>query len=123
MGHGDSLSDTQKQIGFLAPNSGVEVFLWICLSATAGFCEEVLFRGYFQMQFSRLLRNRWIALIAVSILFGLGHGYEGPQRMVLIALLGLALGILSMVRKSLRPAMIVHTMQDAISGLLLRALR
>jgi hypothetical protein len=118
-----SIDDARKQIGFLAPQSGVEVFLWICLSATAGFCEEVLFRGYLQKQFTRLLRNRWIALVVVSIIFGLGHGYEGSQRMVLIALLGVALGVMSMARKSLRPAMVAHTLQDTISGLLLRALR
>ncbi len=123
MDHSGSLDDARKQIGFLAPQSGFEVFLWICLSATAGFCEEVLFRGYLQKQFTRLLRNQWIAVLVVSILFGLGHGYEGPQRMVLIAILGLSFGVLSILRKSLRPAMMAHTLQDTISGLLLRALR
>jgi len=123
MDHTGSIEDARKQIGFLAPQTGLEVILWICLSATAGFCEEVLFRGYLQKQFSRLLRNRWTAVVVVSILFGLGHGYEGPQRMLLIALLGLALGIMSLLRKSLRPAMMAHTLQDTISGLLLRALR
>ncbi len=123
MGMSGSIDDARKQIGFLAPQSGLEVVLWICLSATAGFCEEVLFRGYLQKQFSRLLRNRWIALVIVSILFGLGHGYEGAQRMLLIAMLGLAFGLLSLLRKSLRPAMMAHTLQDTISGLLLRALR
>jgi hypothetical protein len=123
MGMSGSIDDARKQIGFLAPQSGLEVVLWICLSATAGFCEEVLFRGYLQKQFSRLLRNRWIALVMVSILFGLGHGYEGAQRMLLIAVLGLAFGLLSLRRKSLRPAMMAHTLQDTISGLLLRALR
>jgi membrane protease YdiL (CAAX protease family) len=122
MNHTGSIESAREQIGFLAPHTGLEVFLWICLSATAGFCEEVLFRGYFQKQFTRLLRNRWIALLVVSILFGLGHGYEGPQRMVLIALLGLAFGTMSLLRKSLRPAMMAHTLQDTISGLLLRAL-
>ncbi len=123
MQHASNIEDARKQIGFLAPQSGLEVFLWVCLSATAGFCEEVLFRGYLQRQFTRLLRNRWPALVVVSILFGLGHGYEGAQRMVLIAMLGLSFGVLSMWRKSLRPAMMAHTMQDTISGLLLRALR
>jgi membrane protease YdiL (CAAX protease family) len=123
MQHVSNVDEARKQIGFLAPQSGLEVFLWVCLSATAGFCEEVLFRGYFQKQFTRLLHNRWAALVVVSILFGLGHGYEGAQRMVLIALLGLSFGVLSMLRKSLRPAMIAHTLQDTISGLLLRALR
>jgi membrane protease YdiL (CAAX protease family) len=123
MNQASNLEDARQQIGFLAPDSRLEIFLWIGLSATAGFCEEVLFRGYFQKQFTRLLRNRWLALVVVSILFGLGHGYEGPQRMALIALLGLALGLMSLLRKSLRPAMMAHTLQDAISGLLLRALR
>jgi hypothetical protein len=123
MDHSGSFESARKQIGFLAPQSGLEVFLWVCLSATAGFCEEVLFRGYFQKQFTRLLRSRWLALIVVSILFGLGHGYEGPQRMVLIALLGAVFGTMSLLRKSLRPAMMAHTLQDTISGLLLRALR
>jgi membrane protease YdiL (CAAX protease family) len=118
MDHSGSIDDARRQIGFLAPQSGLEVFLWICLSATAGFCEEVLFRGYLQK-----LRNRWIALLVVSILFGLGHGYEGTQRMLLIALLGLAFGIMSMLRKSLRPAIMAHTLQDTISGLLLKVLR
>jgi hypothetical protein len=123
MNHAGNLSDAQKQIGFLAPQSTLEIVLWICLSATAGFCEEVLFRGYFQKQFTRLLRCRWSALVVVSILFGLGHGYEGAQRMVLIALLGFAFGLMSLLRKSLRPAMMAHTLQDTISGLLLRALQ
>jgi membrane protease YdiL (CAAX protease family) len=123
MDHSGNIDEARKQLGFLAPQSSLEIILWICLSATAGFCEEVLFRGYLQKQFTRLLRNRWVALAVVSILFGLGHGYEGSQRMVLIALLGLSFGILSMWRKSLRPAMMAHTMQDTVSGLLLRALR
>ncbi len=123
MNQAGNFDEARRQIGFLAPQSALEIVLWICLSATAGFCEEVLFRGYFQMQFTRLLRSRWIALVVVSILFGLGHGYEGPQRMALIALLGLALGLMSLLRQSLRPAMFAHALQDTISGLLLRALR
>jgi len=123
MGHTGNLEETRRQIGFLAPDSTLEIVVWICLSATAGFCEEVMFRGYLQQQFTKLLRSRWLALPAVSILFGLGHGYEGPQRMVLIALLGFAFGLMSLARKSLRPAMIAHTAQDTISGLLLHFLR
>jgi membrane protease YdiL (CAAX protease family) len=123
MHHASNLSEAQKQLGYLAPQSMLEIGLWIGLSASAGICEEILFRGYLQMQFTRLLRNRWSALIVASILFGLSHGYEGAQRMVLIALLGAVLGVLSLARKSLRPAMMAHTLQDTISGLLLRTIR
>lgn len=123
LNHGNSIGDTQKQIGFLAPRSMFDVALWLGLSATAGFCEEIIFRGYLQRQFTRLVRNRWLALLVVSILFGLGHGYEGAPRMALIGVLGFGLGTMSLLRQSLRPAMIAHTAQDVAAGLLLRALR
>ncbi len=42
--------------------------------------------------------------------------------MVLIAVLGFCFGVVSLLRRSLRPAMMAHTMQDAVSGLLLRSL-
>jgi CAAX protease family protein len=122
MGRGGDLEQARRQIGFLVPQTTLEMVAWVGLSATAGFCEEILFRGYLQMQFTHLLRSRWVALPIVSILFGLGHGYEGFRRMVLIALLGFFFGVLSLARKSLRPAMMAHTMQDTISGLLLRGL-
>ena len=122
MGHAGNVQEARRQIGFLAPQSTLEVVVWIALSATAGFCEEVMFRGYLQKQFTHLLRGQWSALVVVSILFGLSHGYEGFERMVLIALLGFAFGLMSLLRKSLRPAMMAHTLQDTISGLLLRGL-
>jgi membrane protease YdiL (CAAX protease family) len=117
-----NLEEAQKQLSGLAPQNTLEIVLWICLSSTAGICEEILFRGYLQMQFTRLLRSPWTALLVASALFGLSHGYEGPQRMVLIALLGFIFGLVSMARKSLRPAMMAHTLHDTISGLMLRAL-
>jgi len=36
--------------------------------------EEVLFRGYLMQGFAVLARNRWIPVLATSILFGLMHG-------------------------------------------------
>jgi len=36
--------------------------------------EEVLFRGYLMQGFAVLARNRWVPVLATSILFGLMHG-------------------------------------------------
>jgi membrane protease YdiL (CAAX protease family) len=33
------------------PSGFVEVFFWILLSVSAGVCEEIVYRGYFQQQF------------------------------------------------------------------------
>src|SRR5271169_2894324 len=42
---------TAKAVFMLAPNSLPEIIVWLILSATAGFCEELVFRGYLQKQF------------------------------------------------------------------------
>lgn len=119
---GLNVAEARSRLDFLAPHGVPEMLLWLLVSATAGFCEELLFRGYLQRQGERLLGNRWVALVLVSIVFGLGHGYQGVTMMIQVALLGAVLGAMSLVRRTLRPAMMMHAWQDALSGLLLRAL-
>ncbi len=78
------IESMRKQIGFLAPGTNLELAVWFCLSWTAGFCEEIIFRGYLQRQLA--IGGSAIAGIVVSaIVFGASHGYEGPARMFLIA--------------------------------------
>src|SRR4051812_41289555 len=38
--------------------------LWLALAASAGFVEELVFRGYFQRQFGAWLRSPWAGVIA-----------------------------------------------------------
>ena len=42
----------REQLGFLIPGTTLELLVWFCLSATAGICEEIIFRGYLQRQFA-----------------------------------------------------------------------
>ncbi|HEX8926073.1 MAG TPA: type II CAAX endopeptidase family protein [Terriglobales bacterium] len=116
------LEDAKRQIGFLAPRTNIEMWIFLALSATAGLCEEVVFRGYLQRQFSAWTSNVWIGIVLSGIVFGAGHGYEGVRRMIMIAFFGMAFGILAHVRKSLRPGMIAHGSWDALAGLLMRVL-
>ncbi|PYX99134.1 MAG: CPBP family intramembrane metalloprotease [Acidobacteria bacterium] len=106
-------------IQLLAPRGGLELALWICMSVVAGFVEEVVFRGYFQRQFSTLLRNVWAGMLVSAAIFGLSHGYEGRQRMLLIFVYGALFGTLAILRKSLRPGMMAHAWHDSIEGVLL----
>jgi uncharacterized protein len=112
-------SDFQQKIGFMAPQTGKELLLFLALSATAGICEEIIFRGYLQRQFATISKSAIIGIIAQSILFGAGHGYEGGRRMLLIGLLGAMFGILTHLRKSTKPAMVAHFFQDGIAGIVL----
>jgi membrane protease YdiL (CAAX protease family) len=62
-------------------------------------------------------RSVAIGILLSAIVFGAGHLYEGPERMIIIGVLGAILGTVSVLRKSLRPAIIAHTWQDAIAGI------
>ena len=60
-----------KSVSTLLPQSFLEVVLWIATSLSAGFCEEVAFRGYFQKQFEAMTGSSAAAVILQAILFGI----------------------------------------------------
>lgn len=120
---GGRLDSLRRQLGFLIPDTTLELVVWCCLSTTAGICEEIIFRGYLQRQFAALTRSMLIGVMLSAVIFGAAHGYEGGPRMLLIGVYGLMFGLLAWWRKSLRPGMIAHAWHDAISGAVLRLLK
>ena len=112
------VQQAKESILVLLPQGRFEMLLWIGLSITAGFCEELLFRGYLMAQCAAVTRNLGLGLVLQALIFGGSHAYEGWQRMILITVEGVALGGLVVLRKNLRSAMIAHGMQDAVAGLL-----
>ena len=110
---------TKRIAEFIAPKTPLQMWLAIAVSCTAGFVEEVIYRGYLQRQFGAWMRGIWLGLIASALLFGLSHGYEGASRMVLIAIYGAMFGIVAVWRKSLRPGMMTHAMFDSAQLLIL----
>ncbi len=104
----------------LLPRTALETALWVLLALSAGFCEEITFRGYFQAQFEALTRSKGMALIMQAALFGLGHTYEGLSSALAIVGYGVLFGVLALWRRSLRPAMLAHALTDLILGLVAR---
>lgn len=117
------VEQAKKQLGALLPKSGLEMALWLVLSATAGFCEEIMFRGYLQQQFRAATRSTAAAIVLQAVVFGIAHAYQGGRRIILIAVYGVLFGMLAAWRKSLRPGMIGHAMQDSFSGIAFRLLK
>jgi membrane protease YdiL (CAAX protease family) len=101
----------------LLPHGAVEVSLWIALSLTAGFNEELVFRGYFQRQFAALSRSQWLATLLQAALFGVSHGYQGVVACLKIMFFGVLFGRVALWRRSLRPGMLAHAWTDIAAGL------
>ncbi len=109
----------QRAVAKLAPSTPFELALWIGLSITAGICEELVFRGYLQQQFTAFTRRVWAGIVCSALFFGAAHGYQGLAGMLLIGVYGMLFGVLAHLRGGLRPGMIAHAWQDSLSGLAL----
>jgi uncharacterized protein len=103
----------------IAPSSPGELALWFALSISAGICEELIFRGYLQQQFTVLTRHISLGIAISAVFFGFAHGYEGASGMLLIVLYGAFFGILAHLRRSLRAGMFAHAWHDSLSGIVL----
>jgi len=112
-----------KSVSMLFPQGLIEVVLWIATSLSAGFCEEVAFRGYFQKQFEAMTGSSAVGVILQAILFGISHDYQGLRAIIMIILFGFLYGILALWRKSLRPGMILHAWSDIYAGYLFQFVR
>lgn len=83
----------------------------------AAFGEEISYRGYILTRAADIGgRSRlayWIALIPMSVLFGLGHFYKGPSGMVDSGIAGLILGVAYLLSgKNLWAAVLAHGLID-----------
>ncbi|MFZ3323217.1 MAG: CPBP family intramembrane glutamic endopeptidase [Usitatibacter sp.] len=94
---------------------------WLSVAWTlAAFGEEMVFRGYLMNRISDLAgsgRAGWIsALLGSSLIFGLGHAYQGLAGVIGTAEMGLLLGILYLVnRRNLWTNIVCHGLIDSIS--------
>lgn len=98
------------------PTGLAEVILWILVSISAGFCEELLFRGYLQRQFHAATGSAVAAVLLQGVIFGLLHSYKGWSQVITITALGILYGALVAWRRNLRASMIAHAWSDIYEG-------
>ena len=96
---------------------------WLTVAwTTAGFGEEIIWRGFLMTRVAGLLgdgRRAWIAsLILSSTVFGLLHFYQGLSGVVMTGLSGLLLGTLFLLSgRNLWLPILTHGMLNTISFL------
>ena len=114
---------TIETIQFLLPQTPLEFFLWVLLSIVAGICEEAIYRGYFQRQFAALAHSVPAGILLSAAAFGAVHAYQGWRRALAIAIMAALFGLVAQWRKTVRPGMIAHALQDSLAPLLVKLIR
>jgi uncharacterized protein len=99
----------------LLPHSERERRIFWIVSATAGFCEEIFYRGFLTWYLS-VWMGPVAAVLLASLIFGAGHVYLGIKQVPKTAFIGFIFAIVASLTGSLWPAMLLHAAVDWNSG-------
>ncbi|MFC1742792.1 ABC transporter permease subunit/CPBP intramembrane protease [Candidatus Riflebacteria bacterium] len=114
----ESFMPTPKGLAKIFSNIFSDNPLWqilLVFSLLAGFCEEVLFRGFIQKGLRTQL-SPFFAIFIASLFFGLFH--LTPYKLISTFFLGLWMGIVYEVTKSLWMSIYCHAFNNAFVSLL-----
>lgn len=88
--------------------------------AFVGFYEEVLARGFLLTRSHTLLGGIWKPVLFSSLLFGVGHMYQGGLGVVQTALVGVVFARLALHWGTLWPVILAHAALNTLSLAVLR---
>lgn len=88
------------------------VFYVALLPITAGFCEELIWRGYIITRLEARGRRPWAAILLSAISFALIHGIFFPGKLLVTFLTGILAGLYFVRERNLVPLMIAHAVVD-----------
>jgi hypothetical protein len=104
-------------VAAISPRTASELPAFLGVSLTAGFCEELLFRGFLIWVLQPLV-GLWLAAALSALLFGVAHAYQGLAGIIRTGLFGLVFTAIVLLTRSLWPAIVLHVVVDAIGGVL-----
>lgn len=97
------------------PHGEREFSSFIRVSITAGIVEEVIYRG-FVLWYLLLVMPAWAAVVVSSVVFGLGHSYQGRKGMVRVTLVGAVFAVLYLLTGSIWVPVAGHILLDVLQG-------
>jgi membrane protease YdiL (CAAX protease family) len=123
------LDGALQSIGFSAPATPRPTFLDVrglgegvlalVLVAVVALAEETIFRGYLLLRCKALTANTPAAVLLSSIIFSIGHGYEGTSGVVTVGTMGAILAVIYLWRRSLVAPIVIHFLQDFLGVIIL----
>ena len=119
----ERLDEVRARMGdleLLAPRGAREIRAFDRLSITAGVCEEILYRGVLLAVLAQAA-GTWPAVVLSSLVFGLGHLYQGALGVAKTSGMGFVLALLAVLSGSLYVPMVLHATVDLTSGRMMAA--
>jgi uncharacterized protein len=104
---------------FLNDKGPAEALLAVVLVTVVALAEETIFRGYLLLRFQSILQSAIVSVLLSSVIFTLGHGYEGTAGLVTVGMMGAAFAVVYLWRGSLVAPIVMHFLQDFLSVVLL----
>jgi CAAX protease family protein len=102
----------------LFPQSRVETALFIVVAATAGLCEEFLYRGFvFSALAGKATARPALAILGSAALFAAAHLYQGPTGIATTFLWGAGFAAAKLWTGSLLATIVPHILVDLVAGL------
>lgn len=99
----------------MLPHTVADFVFWFGVSATAGVCEEVIFRGYLLQQLTAWTQQPVASIFVAALLFGSVHLYEGLGAILPLAALAVVYGfVVRHFKGDLRAVIVAHTLQDFV---------
>ena len=103
----------------MLPGTPLQFLLWFGVSFSAGFCEELIFRGYLLQQLIAWTCRPAFSIVLAAALFGSVHLYEGLGAILPLSALALVYGFVAhRSHGNLRAVIVAHTLQDFLVGFL-----
>jgi membrane protease YdiL (CAAX protease family) len=111
--------DPDRSFELLLPRSLVQFVLLFSMMVSAGFFEELIFRGYLLRQLNYFVDVN-SAIVIQAVVFAALHGFHQSVGGAVAKFVGGAfLGLLAVQRKSLLPGMIAHGCLNGIGAILI----
>lgn len=110
-------ADKLAHLSLFFPRTTLQRVFYILIVFTAGFCEEIVYRGYAITKFTEMGLNRWLAIVPAGVAFVLMHGIASVMsysQFLFYLIFALLFGVLFVSTRRLLPSMIVHLLFDLI---------
>jgi len=93
-------------------NTTLLIVIHLLLTFLMAFEEELLFRSFLYKSLNKIIENKWICVIIVSILFGIVHIYQGIIPVFITFALGLIFGIEFKKHNNIYTVSIFHALRN-----------